>query len=151
MVAFFHARPHFGADLVGALTDVEDVGRIVQRFTLGRGDPNDLLAVNKTIHTWSIILNRFHEERRLEAAERSGLDEASWASLDALMARMTDPHELSKRISMALEDECVAGSEASTSNNLESSNEDKFDNVSPGDGDSILWRYGSVKWTIKPG
>jgi DNA mismatch repair ATPase MutS len=144
VVAFFSARPHFGADVGGALADVEDIGRIVQKFTMGRGDPGDLLAVNRTIRVWSSVIKRFKEERTMEAAERTKLHEADWTSLDALMSRMTDLQDLSKRITMALDDEY--DSSPGTSDALQ----DKLDEAPPIHVDNTFWRYGLGKWMIKP-
>jgi DNA mismatch repair ATPase MutS len=148
VVAFFSTRPHFGADIAGALADVEDIGRIVQKFTMGRGDPGDLLAVNRTIRIWSTVIKRFKEERTMEAAERARLHEADWTSLDALMSRMIDLQDLFKRITMALDDE-YPSSLTSTSEDLQV-NDDKLDNALPINVDNTLWRYGTGKWMIKP-
>ncbi|KAF8222260.1 hypothetical protein L208DRAFT_608417 [Tricholoma matsutake] len=145
VVAFFSTRPHFGADIAGALAGVEDIGRIVQRFTMGRGDPSDLLAVNRTIRTWSTVIKRFKEERTMEAAERTSLHEACWTSVDALMSRMIDLQDLSKRITMALDDEYPS----SSSEDLQVV-DDKLESVPSINADNALWRYGPGKWMIKP-
>ena len=148
VVAFFYTRPHFGADIAGALASVEDIGRIVQRFIMGRGDPSDLLAVNRTIRMWSTVVKRFNEERTMEAAELTQLHEADWASIDSLVSRMVDLRDLSKRIAMALDDDYSSSSgDSSTSEDLQA-NDDKLANAPPNNADSTLWRYG--KWTIKP-
>ena len=58
LVAFFHARPHLRNDLVGALRDLEDATRIVQKFLLGRGDASDLSAMSACISIWAAIRSR---------------------------------------------------------------------------------------------
>jgi DNA mismatch repair ATPase MutS len=102
LVAFFHARPHFRADLCEQLTHAEDATRIVQKFLSGRGGASDLAAVSGTIGVWTAIARRIALERAMEAQERGGVDGEAWASLDALVARMSDLGELSARIANAL-------------------------------------------------
>jgi hypothetical protein len=149
VVAFLCTRPHFGADIAGALADIEDIGRIVQRFIMGRGDPSDLLAVNRTIRTWSAIIDRFKEERAMEVVERNRLHESDWTNIDTLISRMTDLQDLSTRITMAL-DEYSSSSDPILSEDSQV-NDDKLDNTPFINGDNHLWRHGSGKWTIKPG
>lgn len=150
MVAFFFARPHVRADITGALTAVEDIERIVQRFSMGRGDLSDLLAVNRTIRAWSTVVQRFKEEKAMETVEQIRLFEADWTSFDVLMSRMTDLQDLSNRIATALDDDnssTLGGS--SMSENIEA-DDDRLDNTLPIEVDDSLWRYGSGKWMIKP-
>jgi DNA mismatch repair ATPase MutS len=150
VVAFFSTRPHFSADIAGALTDIEDIGRIVQRFIMGRGEPSDLLAVNRTIRTWSTVINRFKEERAMEAVERNRLHEADWTSIDTLISRMTDLQDLSTRITLALDDEYPSSSGDPLISEDSQVNDDKLDSAPFITEDNNLWRYGSGKWTIKP-
>ena len=151
MVAFFSTRPHFGADIAGALTNVEDIGRIVQRFIMGRGDSGDLLAVNRTIQVWSTVIKRFQEEKMMEAVERTRTHDADWTSLDALMSRIVDLQDLSTRITMALDDEYRSSPcDLSISEDLQV-NDDKLEDAPALSADNTLWRYGSGKWVIKPG
>ena len=148
-MAFFSTRPHFTADIAGALADVEDIGRIVQRFTMGRGDLGDLLAVNRTIRMWSTVIKRFQEERTMEAVELIHLHDADWTSIDALMSRMVDLRDLSKQITMALDDEYPSSPCGSSVSEDLPVNDDKLENAPPLGADNTLWRYG--KWMIKPG
>ncbi|KAJ7783497.1 muts domain V-domain-containing protein [Mycena maculata] len=146
LVAFFHARDHFRADLVAALASAEDAGRIVQRFLLGRGDPGDLHAVNSTIHVWAALKARIAQEREHEAAERQGtFPEAEWASLDALMARMADLLELSTRISAALK---RGDPSRDTTVAVDSDDVDNEGSLSP-DIPKAAWKVGNNNWTIK--
>ncbi|KAF7339873.1 DNA mismatch repair protein [Mycena venus] len=152
LVAFFHARDHFRADLVAALANAEDAGRIVQRFLLGRGDAGDLHAVNSTINVWAALKARIALERMqeaLEAAEREvAFADAEWTSLDALMARMADLQELSTRIGGALR-------QRNASKDTAVVDSDDIDDDSEGGlgVDSIpqaAWKVGNNNWTIKP-
>ncbi|RDB28400.1 MutS 1, partial [Hypsizygus marmoreus] len=148
LVAFFYDRPHFRADIAGALGEAEDTGRIIQKFLLGRGDTSDLLAVKRTTRIWSTIMDKVTEEKRLEAVEREHFNSDDWTSIDSLMTRMVGLHDLSRRIAMALED---TGPDLKVPDALEE-NQDDVNEESPGDTDSIVnWRFGPGKWTIKPG
>lgn len=150
LVAFFCSRPNFRTDLALALADAEDTGRIVQKFSLGRGDSNDLLAVKRTTQVWAAIKKRVEEEKRLEVLERTDFNEEDWRSLDSLMSRMARLDELSARISTALEDSPPAMDESQTPgpeplevNTTDSEKEPSEVNV--------FWPSGVGKWTIKPG
>ncbi|KAJ7130099.1 muts domain V-domain-containing protein [Mycena crocata] len=150
LVAFFHDRDHFRADLVAALASAEDAGRIVQKFLLRRGDPGDLHAVNSTIHVWAALKGRITQEREqeaLEAAERQvKFEDAHWASLDALMARMSDLQELSGRIGSALKrvDPSRDASAVIDSGDMDS------EGVLGSDIPKAAWKVGNNNWTIKP-
>ncbi|KAF8078408.1 muts domain V-domain-containing protein [Lyophyllum atratum] len=150
LVAFFHARPHFQVDLAAALADAEDTGRIVQKFMLGRGDPNDLLAVKRTACIWSNIVKRIEDEKQLESVERVDFNKDDWASIDALMSGMIDLGDLSKRIGRALEGISSSTDVSTTTEAVIGSNTDEDEAVSRDDSD-IIWQYGPAKWTIKPG
>ncbi|KAJ7462636.1 muts domain V-domain-containing protein [Mycena galericulata] len=150
LVAFFHARDHFRADLVAALASAEDAGRIVQRFLLGRGDPGDLHAVNSTINVWAALKERIAQERKQEALEAEDrqvtFEDAQWASLDALMARMSDLNWLSERIGGALK-------RADPSKVMPVSVEsDDTDGENPLGSDipKAVWKVGNNNWAIKP-
>nr|GAT47910.1 DNA mismatch repair protein [Mycena chlorophos] len=143
LVAFFHDRDHFRTDLMAALANAEDAGRIVQKFLLGRGDISDLHAVQSTIETWTAIQRRVSEERKQEEAEAAQTFEAEkWASLDALMIRMSGLRELSKDISRALEPKDIGVLSSASSESVE-------DEVSAAT-NRPAWRIGDYKWAIKP-
>lgn len=109
LVAFFYTRPHFRADLVRALEDVEDIGRLSQKLLLGRGDINDLIAMGKTMHVWSNIKSRIKQEKKLEMSERSDFKDEDWNSIDALMSRMSSLDNLANKILNAIEDSSPEG------------------------------------------
>lgn len=122
---------------MAALGKVEDTGRIVQKFLLGRGDVNDLLAINTTIRTWSAIIKRIEDEKQLEALERSNFNSEEWGTLDMLMSRMSDLYDLSQRIGSALElGQYIGGGQQSG---------DELEETSP-----TMWKYGTNKWVIRP-
>ncbi|KAK7064442.1 DNA mismatch repair protein [Favolaschia claudopus] len=148
LVAFFHARDHFRADLVAALASTEDTGRIVQRFLLGRGEANDLHALNSTIRVWSALKARILQERQqesLEATER-GVEFAheKWTSLDALVARMSDLQDLSNRIGAAIKQRDSV-KEAPIVDSDDSDTEVQVEGTLP----RVGWKA-VVNWTIRP-
>ncbi|KAI0961363.1 hypothetical protein AcV7_000482 [Taiwanofungus camphoratus] len=152
LVAFFRSRQFLREDLVQALGDVEDATRIVQKFLLGRGQPSDLSAICSTIDTWTSIRNRVGLEKDMERQERSCLEDEEWASLDALMRRMSDLHELASKIDTAI----VRTDTTTTEGSLElgySEAEAEAEEVMITS--SIPTRYtkntfGGDNWTIKP-
>lgn len=130
---------------------MEDTGRITQKFLLGRGDTNDLLAVKKTIQTWTDIIRRIEDERRLEAGERENFNSADWKSMDTLISRMAGLYDLSKRIGSAIEDASSMNDDSGGDEPPEPVINDQHD-LSPNDTDSnSFWRHGTGKWVIKPG
>lgn len=80
------------------LKDSEDTCRIVQRFLSCRGEPKDLLAINRTIQVWSSIQNKIKLEKTMEVR---GED---WSSINSLLSKITSLHDLSTRITLALGD-----------------------------------------------
>lgn len=101
-MAFFHARPYLREDLIQDLSEGEDTIRIVQRFTLGRGQPSDLVAIKNTIQIWSRIKGRITLEKDMELKERGTVDEDAWSSIDALMRGMHDLDYLAGMIDQAI-------------------------------------------------
>ncbi|KAF9457104.1 muts domain V-domain-containing protein, partial [Collybia nuda] len=148
LVAFFHTRPHFHADIAELVAEVEDIKRITQKLILGRGNVGDLLAVNKTIRAWANIFNRISEEREMEARERNEYNPSDWGSLDALMSRMTGLDELSKRIGTALDD--VTKGEYQVAGENEHNMIEENEVTLSDDATNGFWRPGNGKWIIKP-
>ncbi|KAF4605412.1 DNA mismatch repair ATPase msh1 [Pleurotus pulmonarius] len=144
LVAFFHARPHLCASLRVALKDIEDAGRIVQRFLLGKGGPSDLLALGNTIKAWGNVRQLVEEERRFEIQEAPSLSSQNWASIDALMSRLSMLNHIQQRIDIAFGKEGV---------DADSNSEDAGDEelVEPGDAKiRPAWKFGHDKWLINP-
>ncbi|KAF9229518.1 hypothetical protein BS17DRAFT_825381 [Gyrodon lividus] len=104
LVAFFYDRQDLRDDIVRLLQDSEDASRIVQRFLLGRGEPKDILAINRTIQVRTSIQERIELERKMENSKRGSIRDDDWSSIDALMSRIANLHDLSARIALALQD-----------------------------------------------
>lgn len=144
MVAFFHARPHLCASLRVALKDIEDAGRIVQRFLLGKGRPSDLLALGNTIKAWGSVRQLIEEERRFEIQELPTLSNQNWAGVDALMSRLSELSNIQRRIDVAFYKES-----ADAESDLEAAGDEEL--VEPGDAKiRTAWRLGHDKWLINP-
>ena len=104
LVAFFYQRPHLRDDIVRSLQDSEDACRIVQRFLSCKGEPKDLLSINRTIQVWTTIQERIELEKAMEHRERDSVRGEDWYSVDTLLSKITSLHDLSTRITLALED-----------------------------------------------
>jgi DNA mismatch repair ATPase MutS len=142
LVSFFYSRPHLRDDLCKCLTNLEDVPRIVQKLLLRRGDAGDLASIHSAIGVWKSIKERLDLEKKMERQEQLNVQSDEWASIDALMSRMKDLQELSRRISFALHGYSTE----------EPSEIISTDGVSTGLQGSLqlTWRYGQNKWAIAP-
>ncbi|RXW14255.1 hypothetical protein EST38_g11599 [Candolleomyces aberdarensis] len=136
-VAFFSKRTHLRADLIEHLKQVGDISRIVQRFTLKRGDVSDLLSVKKTIDLWGQIIKRLELEKDLEKRKRTKRD---WEHIDLLRKRIRTLEILSNRIQSALAD----------ANDQESESVEEEEQKALVLQESTPLMENSVKWTIKP-
>jgi DNA mismatch repair ATPase MutS len=101
-VAFFFKRPNLRADIIEKLKGMGDIGRIVQRFTLKRGDISDLLSVKKTIDLWGDILRALQLESDMEKRRKGSKEE--WKHIDILRKRILNLESLSTLIEDALLD-----------------------------------------------
>ena len=101
-MAFFHARPYLREDLIQDLAGVEDTTRVVQKFLLGRGQPQDVAAIRSTIQTWARIKERIALERNMELEEQVDIDKGAWSSIDALLHGMHNLGYLSDMIDQAI-------------------------------------------------
>jgi DNA mismatch repair ATPase MutS len=104
LVAFFYHRPHLRDDIVRSLQDSDDAYRIVQRFLSCKGEPKDLLAINRTIQVWTTIQSRIELEKTMERRERDSVRGEDWSSVDTLVSKILSLRDLSTRITLALED-----------------------------------------------
>jgi DNA mismatch repair ATPase MutS len=102
LVAFFVARPHVRHDIGQLLSGAEDATRILQRFLLGRGLPNDFSSLNSSITTWTSINKCLTFEREQELKERGRLNADEWSCVDTLLGRMKNLAEISMRITASL-------------------------------------------------
>lgn len=103
LVTFFSRRPHFRADISEILKTVDDVGRLCQKFLLGRADFTDLGAIHASIEVWTKLRKQFQQEKAAESTERreSPVDE-EWKALDTLFSQMSNLDALSSEISKAV-------------------------------------------------
>lgn len=115
-----------------------DIGRIVQRFALKRGDISDLLSVKKTIDLWGEILRTLQLEDDLEKRRRGRKEQ--WKYIDVLRGRMLNLETLSGRISDAL-----AGVNESTP-----TIEEEEENALAQDSGSSALPEATLKWAINP-
>ena len=82
---------HLHADIIHSLRRTHDSQRLVQRFSLGRGDSDDLLSLARTIRETQKILARLGEKR--------------YPALDHVRARIVIPEKLCEKIESAIDEE----------------------------------------------
>ena len=94
LVETFINDSHLLADVIHHLRQTHDSQRLVQRFSLGRGDSDDLLSLARTIREAEKILARLREQGH--------------PSLDHLIARIVIPEKLCEKIEAAIDEEGLA-------------------------------------------
>jgi DNA mismatch repair ATPase MutS len=87
----FLGDSHLLADVIHHLRQTHDSQRLVQRFSLGRGDSDDLLSLARTIRETERILARLKEQ--------------SHVSLEGIIARIVIPEKLCEKIEAAIDEE----------------------------------------------
>ena len=87
----FLAHSHLHEDIIYHLRQTHDSQRLVQRFSLGRGDSDDLLALSRTIRETEKLLIRLNEQYH--------------PSLEHLVARIVIPEKLCERIEGSIDEE----------------------------------------------
>lgn len=131
-------------DICDILKEVDDVGRLCQKFLLGRAGFDDLVAIRATIDLWTSLKKRCDHEKYLESLEKSGnfqLDD--WSAVDVLFLRLTDLDTLSDSISKAI----AIGSTGSTEEPDMDEDTQKEDNT---EGLLFAEKPDLRKWKISP-
>jgi DNA mismatch repair ATPase MutS len=105
IVALFHALPHLRRDLRDRLRGIDDVARVLQKFLLGRGNSDDVVAISTAISVWSFVRTRLSLEQKLRTKEGDRNLEGEWAPLDALLSQMEDLPELERKIQASMDDD----------------------------------------------
>lgn len=105
IVALFHALPHLRRDLRDRLRGIDDVARVLQKFLLGRGNTDDVVAISTAISVWSFVRTRLSLEQKLRTKEGDRNLEGEWAPIDALLSQMEDLPELERKIQASMDDD----------------------------------------------
>jgi DNA mismatch repair ATPase MutS len=137
----FRVRPPLCDDVRRYLESVEDASRIVQKFLLGRGDSDDLVAIKRTIQVWEALKMRLLSEKLHEVKHERPQSHDEWSSVDALMSKMADLSYLANRIDAVLED----NSNAKTVESDQIIAEESVELNSSNESDET-----NSEWTIKP-
>jgi DNA mismatch repair ATPase MutS len=85
------------------LKGLEDVSRIVQKLTLGRGETDDLLNIRKAILGWNQLFRRLQFERQSDLKKKPDALE-DWRCMDLLVSQIVDLNPLVERIEHAIDD-----------------------------------------------
>ncbi|KAF8973763.1 muts domain V-domain-containing protein [Flammula alnicola] len=149
LVAIFRHRTHFRMDICEILKEVDDVGRLCQRFLLGRADFSDLVAIHSTIEIWSALKKRVEQEKSMETIESHDVLSADgWGSLDDLFSRMNNLKDLSEKISNAIVIDSDGSSEIQDLDADENLPDVQEENLDP---ESLVFgKADGKKWTINP-
>jgi DNA mismatch repair ATPase MutS len=91
LVDTFLGDSHLLADIIHYLRQTHDSQRLVQRFSLGRGDSDDLLSLSRTIRETEKILARLREQNH--------------PSLEHLIAKIVIPEKLCEKIEATIDEE----------------------------------------------
>jgi len=110
-------------DVVNVLKDADDLGRLCQKFLLGRADFSDLVGIRAAINLWDRLGAMIELEKEMEIRDNRFRAE-DWNAIDAMYLRTTNLKHLSEKISSAVTDnldDLTEGPEidASPSNGLE--------------------------------
>lgn len=130
---------------------MEDASRIVQKFSLGRGNVGDLSALHTAMLVWTSVKRRIQLERKMEEKERGTILEDQWTSLDALISKMNDLCGLASRISLAVR--LNANAPMDNTEQSEDGVLDEWNNEAqpaPPTKPKHSFFYGQMDWTIKP-
>lgn len=104
--------PQLRQDIMTLLGQTFDSLRLVTKFTIGRGDADDLMELSKTIMTTSQIVDLLRGHSSLRSSPRTGLEKKGTErrrqqSLPTLQKRfeLGKPLELARRIQDAIDEE----------------------------------------------
>ncbi|KAG8908069.1 DNA mismatch repair ATPase msh1 [Tulasnella sp. 403] len=150
LVALFVEREHLRSDLLNLLKHAGDATRIVQKFTLGKGDASDLVSVSGTIESWELIRSAIKAEDPQNSAKTRGRAklEETWAPMQDLLNKMTDLRSLAKRIDLAVDREGVSSQKTSIAEDPEEGQELPTENGSKDLKNRLTSRW--KPWTIRP-
>ena len=144
IVALFHSLPHLRRDLRDRLRGIDDVARVVQKFLLGRGNTDDIVAIRNSISVWSFVKSRLSLERKLYSKEGDCDSKREWGGVDALISRIEDLPELEGKIQASMDADPTR-----LENSLEPERAEE-DTISPQElSIEDKWQQG-YRWSINP-
>ncbi|CAG9937932.1 unnamed protein product [Clonostachys rosea f. rosea IK726] len=103
LVSCFVKAPDLQDSIITLLRRSHDSQRLVQKFALGRGDPDDLLALANTIRATEDIVNLLNSHVTSDSADQTS------RCISTLLSRISleGPVKLAKRIRKAIDEEGV--------------------------------------------
>ena len=109
LVSNFLEDRNLREEVVVLLRRTFDSQRLVQKFSLGRGDADDLLNLVRTIEATSGVISLLQvSSQSLQSGQESGNNQNSWSqSMHALsgQVRLQEPLMLASRISAAIDED----------------------------------------------
>ena len=143
IVALFHSLPHLRRDLRDRLRGIDDVARVVQKFLLGRGNTNDIVAISNAISVWSFVKSTLSLEQKLRSKEGDRNWEREWAGIDVLISRIEDLPELKGKIEASMDGDPTRLENTSAPESAEE------DTILPQELSEDKWQQG-YRWSINP-
>ncbi|KAK7226033.1 hypothetical protein V2G26_014036 [Clonostachys chloroleuca] len=103
LVSCFAKAPNLQDSVISLLRRSHDSQRLVQKFALGRGDPDDLLALANTIRATEDIVNLLNSHVTSDSKDQTS------QCISTLLSRISleGPVKLAKRIRKAIDEEGV--------------------------------------------
>ena len=133
--------------MIVQLKRIEDASRIVQKFLLGKGDTDDLLAIKYTINVWSQMKKMIELEMSMKTNQ--GVDDNMWKNLQLVMGRFKDLEALSSAIDSAVDENALRRKDEAVEEETSSDGDQPKEVVLQGPSSKFLNSKGIV-WTIKP-
>ncbi|KAG9000887.1 DNA mismatch repair ATPase msh1 [Tulasnella sp. JGI-2019a] len=151
LVAVFLALPHLRNDLIQLLKQSEDATCIVQKFLLGKGDTEDLLAIRDTIRVWNEM--REMTESELYNITHTNIARADRDILGQFIRKLADLQKLASKITLAVDESVAARKEKADTigdvGNVEGEIQPEGDEVGLAT-QAMTFSAGSRPRTIKP-
>ncbi|KAI1799794.1 muts domain V-domain-containing protein [Daldinia bambusicola] len=108
LVEYFIQHPDLRDEMVMLLRRSHDSQRLVQKFALGRGDPDDLISLANTIRATEDVVSLLNSSKKPSSTSKGKRASGEAAScFTALLARITleEPAHLADRIKTSIDEE----------------------------------------------
>ncbi|KAI1466861.1 muts domain V-domain-containing protein [Daldinia caldariorum] len=107
LVEYFIQHPDLRDEMVMLLRRSHDSQRLVQKFALGRGDPDDLISLANTIRATQDVVSLLNSPTEPSTSKRKRASSEAASCFTALLSRITlkEPAHLADRIKTSIDEE----------------------------------------------
>lgn len=107
LVEHFIQNPDLRDEMVMLLRRSHDSQRLVQKFAVGRGDPDDLIALGNTIRATQDIVSLLKSSKETPTAKKTRAKSKGASCFASLLSRimLEEPAHLANRIKMSIDEE----------------------------------------------